>query len=70
MKLQMLYKEDCNGDNCPTVYLTDSGELIVQGYVVDATASLENIPEGETLVRIPPAVLMGAAARYQEGSTD
>jgi hypothetical protein len=68
MKLTKLYKEQGSGGNgCPTVYLADSGELVVQGYGVDTStfAELENILPGEQAVRISADVVLGAVARYR-----
>jgi hypothetical protein len=67
MKLTMLYKDQGSGGNgCPSVYLTDSGDFIVQGLVLDGatSAELENVLPGETAVRISPEVIMGAIERY------
>ncbi len=48
----------CSAGQCPTIYQTPSGDLLVQGYVThDAGVDL---PEGEGLVRIPPALLAEA----------
>ena len=55
----------CGGGSCPTVYRTDRGTLVVQGYTVTpATAGLE-VPAGEQLVEIP-ADLLAAAMRASE----
>jgi hypothetical protein len=71
MKLTMLYKDQGSGGNgCPSVYLTDSGEFVVQGPALDgaASAELENVLPGETAVRISPEVIMGAIERYHRHS--
>lgn len=68
MKLTMLYKDQGSGGNgCPSVYATDTGELVVQGAVLEATAfgQLENVLPDETAVRISPDVLIGAIERYR-----
>ncbi|MEU5902196.1 hypothetical protein [Streptomyces venezuelae] len=36
----------CENGDCPTLYATDKGTLIVQGHGLD-------VPEGESLVEIP-----------------
>jgi len=67
MKLVKLYKDaGSGGQGCPTVYVAESGELVVQGYLVDAdtVAELENVLPGEVAVRIAPEVVLAAIARY------
>jgi hypothetical protein len=45
----------CRDDTCPTLYSTDRGTIVVQGYVVrDADVA---VPEGEALVEIPAELL-------------
>jgi hypothetical protein len=45
----------CRDGTCPTIYETDRGTIVVQGYVVtDADVA---VPEGETLVEIPAELL-------------
>ncbi|PSK95726.1 hypothetical protein CLV63_114159 [Murinocardiopsis flavida] len=71
MKLTMLYKDQgSGGGGCPSVYLADSGEFVVQGIQLDAEslAALENPLPGETAVRIAPEVILGAVERYQSGA--
>ncbi|MEU3093255.1 hypothetical protein ABZ690_00110 [Streptomyces sp. NPDC006967] len=67
MKLTKLYKDQGSGGNgCPTVYLGETGELIVQGSLVDSAtiAELENVLPGEGAVRISADVVTGAMERY------
>ncbi|MER6734748.1 hypothetical protein [Streptomyces puniciscabiei] len=67
MKLTKLYKDQSSGGNaCPTVYLGESGELVVQGYTVDSATfgELENVLPGEGAVRIAPEVVAGAMEQY------
>ncbi|MEV1011159.1 hypothetical protein [Streptomyces sp. NPDC049881] len=47
---------NCNTDDCPNVYRTASGSIIVQGDVSDAFQP----PAGEGLVEIPESVLREA----------
>jgi hypothetical protein len=49
----------CANSSCPTVYRTDRGTLVVQGYVVDQT-DIE-VPPGERLIEIPIELLRAAA---------
>jgi hypothetical protein len=70
MKLTMLYKDQgSGGGGCPSVYLSESGEFVVQGQALDADTfgELANVLEGETAVRISPEVILGAVERFQKG---
>jgi hypothetical protein len=53
----------CSSGNCPTIYATSSGHVVVQGEPVPATDVQVNVPTHERLVRIPQSVLLDAAAR-------
>lgn len=55
----------CGGGSCPTVYRTDRGTLVVQGYTVTADDANINLPAGEQLVEIPAELL---AAAMQAGA--
>ncbi len=48
-------KGACRDDTCPTLYATDRGTIVVQGYVV--RGSDVTVPEGEALVEIPAELL-------------
>jgi hypothetical protein len=50
----------CGGGTCPTVYRTDRGTLVVQGYTVPATQVDIDLPAGEQLVEIPAELLAAA----------
>lgn len=54
MKLTELVS-DCESGPCPTVYSTDTGEFIVQGFRVEDPEALATmgLPDTETAVRIP-----------------
>lgn len=47
---------NCDDDDCPNVYRTATGSIVVQGSVSDAFRA----PEGEALVEIPESVLKEA----------
>lgn len=51
----------CESSSCPTVYETDRGTLVVQGYVVPADRAGVTVPAGESLVEIPVELLAAAA---------
>lgn len=51
----------CNAGQCPTVYVSGSGTLVVQGYAVPAERAGIQVPEGEMLVEIPLDLLTEAA---------
>lgn len=70
MKLTKLFKDQgSGGTGCPTVYLAESGEFVIQGQVLDGatTAELENVLPGESAVRISADVVLGAVERYKAG---
>ncbi|AEH11757.1 MULTISPECIES: hypothetical protein [Protofrankia] len=48
--------------SCPTVYQEGPDTVLVQGYVVD---SGHDVPDGESMVRIPVALLRQAAQALQ-----
>jgi hypothetical protein len=50
----------CNAGSCPTIYRTDRGTLVVQGYVVTGATGVE-LSDGEMLVEIPAELLAEAA---------
>jgi hypothetical protein len=64
--------ESCKNGTCPAVFAIDErpGEAVVQGYVVTDAEALARLglPPGETAVRVPLEVLLGAAARLVDGS--
>ena len=51
----------CPADDCPTVYTTNRGTVVVQGYVVDSDEAGLRLPDGERLVEIPRELLASAA---------
>jgi hypothetical protein len=54
--------DDCKNGNCPTVYRTDRGTLVVQGFTVPTDdAEGVTLPAGESLVEIPLEALQDAA---------
>lgn len=66
MKLTKLYKDpNSGGQGCPTVYLAESGELVIQGHVLDShtMTQLENVLPGESAVRISADIVLGAIQR-------
>jgi hypothetical protein len=60
MRLTLVAKDpDSVPDGSPTLYRTDRGSWVVQGWIVtdpEALAALE-IPEGETCVEIPDRMI-------------
>jgi hypothetical protein len=60
MKLTLVARDpESIPDNSPTLYRTEEGDWIIQGFVVDDPAALAqmNIPAGETCVRIPTRMI-------------
>jgi hypothetical protein len=43
----------CGAGTCPTVYKTNRGTLVVQGYAVTGSDVGVDLPQGELLVEIP-----------------
>ncbi|MFV2197687.1 hypothetical protein [Nocardiopsis sp. LOL_012] len=69
MELELLAKDDkSGGKGCPSVYLNDTGEFVVQGTALDndTLAKLQNPLPGETAVRISPEVVLKAAELYRQ----
>ena len=54
---------DCpDGRTCPTIYRTDRGTVVVQGYRLTAEELAEmGLPMGESAVEIPGSLLQKAA---------
>lgn len=50
----------CTGGTCPTVFATERGTLLVQGYAVTAASAGLDVPAGEQLVEIPHDLLVRA----------
>jgi hypothetical protein len=51
----------CGVGSCPTVYKTNRGTLIIQGYSVAGKDAGVDLPDGEMLVEIPVELLAQAA---------
>jgi hypothetical protein len=50
----------CSAGSCPTVYVDDSGTLVVQGFDIAPEQVGVDVPRGEGLVRVPLALLVEA----------
>ncbi len=50
----------CGGGTCPTVYRTDRGTFVVQGYALSAANAGIDVPPGEQLVEIPASLFTAA----------
>ncbi|GAA4571015.1 hypothetical protein [Planotetraspora kaengkrachanensis] len=56
MRITFIGKDpDSNPNQCPSLYKTDRGSWLVQGWVVSDQETLQqmDIPENETVVEIP-----------------
>ena len=56
MKLKLVAQDPNSApQNSPTLYKTDRGSWVIQGYIVDDPEALSavKLPAGETLVEIP-----------------
>jgi hypothetical protein len=61
--MRMVYKDEVSGGGgCPSVY-AESGSFIVVGDQVK-TAGIDNVLPGETAVRVPEEVLVGAVEEH------
>jgi hypothetical protein len=47
----------CGGGECPTVYQTDRGTLVIQGYLFDPAQAGTTVPAGEQMVEVPAELL-------------
>ena len=52
----------CHGGHCPTIYETETGSFVIQGYTVTEETNADLGP-GESLVEIPASLLQGLIAR-------
>jgi hypothetical protein len=54
MRLTFLGK-DTQGGNSPTLWETDDGQYVIQGFTLDAEASgqVGAVPDGEAVIRVP-----------------
>jgi hypothetical protein len=50
----------CSSGSCPTIYLTATGSVVVQGYTVPPDHTGLDVADGETLVEIPLELLADA----------
>jgi len=52
-------RKDSNGGQSPTLYRTDRGTFVVQGYKIEDPEALDtlNLPNHETAVEVPEALL-------------
>lgn len=65
MKLTRIAGECGEGRTCPTVYTTDRGTLVVQGYPLSSADLAEiALPDGENAVEIPLPLLREAARAH------
>lgn len=58
MRLRFLGKHSAP-DNSPTLWDTDEGQYVIQGFGLDADAlaQLGNIPHGEAVIRVPKELM-------------
>lgn len=58
MRLSRIAGQCPDGNTCPTVYETDRGTVVVQGYRLGAEELAKiALPDGEAAVEIPVALL-------------
>jgi hypothetical protein len=58
MRLTFLGKET-QGGNSPTLWETDDGQDVIQGFTLDAEAvsQVGAVPEGEAVIRVPKKLM-------------
>ena len=64
----MLYKDQgSGGSGCPSIYIAENGDFIVQGHTLDADteANLLNVLPGENAVSISADIVLGAIEAYK-----
>jgi hypothetical protein len=61
MRLTFLGKETQTG-NSPTLWETDDGQYVIQGFTLDADALAQvgTVPDGELVIRVPKKLLRHA----------
>jgi hypothetical protein len=53
----------CAGGECPTIYMSDRGTLVLQGYIFDPATAGAEIPAGEQMIEVPVELLANYARR-------
>ncbi|MFD1547730.1 hypothetical protein [Nonomuraea guangzhouensis] len=56
---------NCRSGNCPTAYELADGKLGIQGYTVET----EGLPAGESMVSVPPDLILELADRLRAEAT-
>jgi hypothetical protein len=58
MQLTFLGK-DTQGGNSPTLWETDDGQYVIQGFTLgaDALSQVGTIPDGEAVIRVPKKLM-------------
>jgi hypothetical protein len=58
MRLTFLGK-DTQGGNSPTLWETDDGQLVIQGFTLDAKTlgQVGTVPDGEAVIRVPKKLM-------------
>lgn len=67
MQLTFLGK-DTQGGNSPTLWETDDGQYVIQGFTLDneAQGQVGVVPEGEAVIRVPKKLMRHLRDRYGE----
>lgn len=60
IQLEIL-SSSCASNTCPTIYRSDRGTVVVQGYTISGSRAGVDLPDGEQLVEIPAELLAQAA---------
>ena len=65
--LKVIGGSGCGNGPCPTVYETENGTILVQGFDVSGDSVDLDLPPGESLVEIPRYVLERAMSAEHPG---
>jgi hypothetical protein len=63
VKIRTVAKAACESTGCPTIFVTDQGTVLVQGYIPNDVRL--GVPAGELVVEIPRSLLLEGAAGLQ-----
>jgi hypothetical protein len=56
VELRKVAQVACSTNGCPTIFVSGD-EVVIQGYSVDRAQTGLEVPDGESLVRIPRSLL-------------
>jgi len=66
MKLKMIGESNCGNGPCPTIYESETGTIIVQGFDVKPSDAGLQLPPGEGMVEIPRYMIEQLISRFSK----